>query len=156
MTKTCSRCKQTKDVSLFSRDRSARDGYQRQCKACRRESRIEGKGKGYTLYEAGELRWMPEHILLEECPRWLLQEALGIGHNTAYLLKSNPWDPRISFQELWNDDAVRRVQQYLERLDDMGVGRITRCKATKLRGEAIEKGKEAALPSGPKTLTLSV
>jgi hypothetical protein len=38
----------------------------------------------------------------------------------------------------------------------MGVGRITRCKATNLKGEAIEKGKEAALPSGPKTLTLSV
>jgi hypothetical protein len=38
----------------------------------------------------------------------------------------------------------------------MGVGRITRCKAIKLKGEAIEKGKEAALPSGPKTVAMQV
>jgi len=131
-------------VSLFSRDRSARDGYQRQCKACRRESRIEGKGKGYTLYEAGELRWMPEHILLEECPRWLLIEAMGYGHSTVSLIKHKPWDNgKVEFSDVWNDVTIKRVREYLERLDAMGVGRITRCKATTLKGEAIE-GKEAA------------
>lgn len=34
MIKTCSKCKESKDVSLFSRNRAMRDGYSNWCKPC--------------------------------------------------------------------------------------------------------------------------
>lgn len=39
--KQCSRCKKTKPRSKFYRDKTAKDGYQSQCKVCRTKHREE-------------------------------------------------------------------------------------------------------------------
>lgn len=44
-TKTCSRCKETKSVDLFSRSKQSKDGYESRCKACeaaRTRARLRG------------------------------------------------------------------------------------------------------------------
>lgn len=47
--KKCSRCKETKEVSAFSKDKAQKDGYQNNCKACslqfQREWRKKNKEK---------------------------------------------------------------------------------------------------------------
>lgn len=166
MTKTCTKCERTLPISEFSLKRDSRTGntyrlsHCRECNnAYRREWRAKNgatQGEEPCLYEAGELRWMDDPTLLEQCPRWLLIEATGYGHSTVSLIKNNPWDNgKVEFSDVWNDVTIKRVREYLERLDAMGVGRITRCKATTLKGEAIE-GKEAARQSGPKTVAMQV
>lgn len=57
--KKCPRCKETKEVSKFSKDKSNTSGFQFNCKACQKEykkqnkERIKEYQKGYASSEAG-------------------------------------------------------------------------------------------------------
>lgn len=64
--KTCSKCKQTKPLTEFQKDRSRRDGVQRYCKACSNKASSESKANDpgrhrrykYGLSEAEYLTMM--------------------------------------------------------------------------------------------------
>lgn len=38
MEKTCTKCKETKDISLFAKDKNSPDGHTYQCKECRNKA----------------------------------------------------------------------------------------------------------------------
>ena len=163
MTKTCTKCGRTLPISEFSLKRDSRLGntYRRShCRECvsayQREWRAKGgatQGKGLCLYTTTELRFMPDDTLLDESPRWLLVEAMGYGHSTVSLIKNKPWDNgKVEFSDVWNDVTIKRVREYLDHLIERGIEQI-RYRAPK---EVKQESKEAALPSGPKTVAMQV
>jgi hypothetical protein len=68
---------------------------------------------------------MDGDTLLNESPRWLLQEAMGYGHRTVSLIKNKPWDNgKVEFSDVWNDITIKRVREYLDRLIERGIEQI--------------------------------
>jgi hypothetical protein len=49
--KKCSKCKEEREFSEFSKDKTTKDGYHHQCKSCRKELRLNNKEKQKKYYK---------------------------------------------------------------------------------------------------------
>lgn len=138
-TKTCSRCKQTKDVSEFSKDSSTPDGLQYYCKECQRQYNKCYLIDGRTFYTPEELYYRPpEHRL----------EALQDSHEKALRYQDIEricGIPRSTFQQWVAAGANDTVDAILLKVLEV-----------KMKGGQATERKEAARQSGPKELAMSV
>lgn len=102
MSKQCKRCLINKDITLFNRDKTRKDGYHCYCKACAKESKQNAYAKKKDYYAQKSKEWKeknPEKVLasakkgrikhkarrradwmhynttkLNACPEWLTTE----------------------------------------------------------------------------------
>ena len=59
--KTCSRCKETKDFSLFDSNKSKKDGLSVQCKACKKDLRKAYYAVNKEAVQERNIRWQEDN-----------------------------------------------------------------------------------------------
>jgi len=67
--KACSRCKQVKDLSMFSKDKCNPDGYRNRCKSCDKEYYEKNKEK-QAIYKKKYRQENSQKINLRRCEYW--------------------------------------------------------------------------------------
>ena len=91
-TKLCPGCKETKSVSLFSRNKSKPDGYQRECKACMKVSNANSYNKNKKVYHArAQAHTQKIHGEINEYKT--SQTCNKCGNSKHYLLEFHHIDP---------------------------------------------------------------
>jgi t-SNARE complex subunit (syntaxin) len=91
-TKTCPKCKETKQTSLFSRNKNKPDGYQRECKVCMRTSNMNSYNKNKKAYHARS-QAHTQKVLNEISEYKVSQTCKKCGCKKHYLLEFHHIDP---------------------------------------------------------------
>jgi hypothetical protein len=111
-TKTCPKCKETKRVELFSRNKHKEDGLQRTCKQCIREAGIKSYNKNKKSY----LSRVSKHnkSILDNVNQYKAnQTCQKCGNDKYYLLDFHHIDPSIKDGDV-NTIARTRGKQALQ------------------------------------------
>jgi len=91
-TKVCRKCKETKLVDMYSKNKSSDDGLQRNCKACMRNANIKSYTKDKSKYHARGKSYSKK--LFDELNEYKSsQTCKKCGNDKYYLLEFHHIDP---------------------------------------------------------------
>jgi hypothetical protein len=91
-TKMCRKCKETKPVDMYSKNKSAVDGLQRNCKSCVRAAGIKSYNKDKRAYHARGKQYTK--MLFDELNAYKTsQTCKKCGNDKYYLLEFHHIDP---------------------------------------------------------------
>lgn len=93
-TKICKKCKETKPVDMYSKNKSSDDGLQRNCKSCMRAAGIKSYNKDKSAYYARSSTYLKS--IMDSINQYKAdQTCKKCGNGKHYLLDFHHIDPSI-------------------------------------------------------------
>ena len=119
--KVCSKCKESKAHSEFSKNKSSKDKLSYQCKVCYREYRNKERGCGVTWFEEEQENY--EGYRVSNVPKKILKQRvitrLRVETNRIFKIKGNKRQKDIRSREIL---GVGYEEAYVRLLETIPVG----------------------------------
>lgn len=113
MKKTCSKCKKMKDISLFNKDKSSKDGHRSNCKECCREYRIK-----YRAENSEKLKKRSKNRVVDKDKKKLLNDKYYLANIDKLKQKSNEYyqknrEKKLEYQKKYQRENRDKRNKYL-------------------------------------------